>query len=212
MATYRKEQIAFANWITYLTGLDNRIVASGENTVSIDSKFTMSFYPVSSGHQAKITVNGNDHTTSDWYQRYANPFIETFIDANYIIIKIWSSTSDVVYFIAYIKDNNGNFFAGIGDGVGVDVAPNYDISSVAFYNVTDGVTVYNIKGIVPFKAAPSNIAYSNYEAMIDASNNLIGFIQGFLSSSIIPVQSNISLPNGKNYYAIGKNSLIEINS
>ena len=212
MAQYRMEQINFANWISYLTGLDSRIVDNGDETVTIDGKFILDFPIYSSNtdrRYMRITVNGTTHQTADWYSAYTTPFIQTFISENVIIIRVSPSNMANLnggHEMVFVNDGNGNYYAG------VYMANPFDINSTPLYNVSEGTVPYKLGKLIQFVMANNKVGYSFKVPIVDNSGvNFIGFAEDLLSCSTVPSKSSITF-EGDNYFALSTNILIKIDT
>ena len=215
MAKYKSEQITFSNWITYLTGLDSRIVQADADSVTIDGKVNLSFPMYQSNpdrRYMKIIVNGVEHQgeTGAWFAGYTQPYVTTFIGDNVIIIRVTPSNIEAGtrgHEFVYITDGIGNYYAGIAFADRTE----FNIYGTSLYDVTEGTVAYKIGAVISgISASAGTIAYSNYCPIVNGSNILFGFAKELLSCSTIAQRSVIALPNGNNYYALGTNTLIKI--
>lgn len=213
MAKYKSEQITFTNWITYLTGLDSRIVQASEDSVTIDGKVNLSFPMYQSNPDRRymqIIINGISYQTREWYSNFTQPYLTTFFGDNIIIIRAtpnnYTSGRGGLEFI-YTTDGNGNFYAGCNYATNIE----FNIYGTSLYDVTEGTVAYKIGAVISgIEASAGTIAYSNYCPILNSSNILFGFAKELLSCSSIAQRSVIALPNGSNYYALSTNTLIRI--
>lgn len=213
MARYKSEQITFSNWITYLTGLDSKIVQADADSVTIDGKVNLSFPLYQSNpdrRYMKIIMNEVTHQSGEWFSNYTQPYVTTFIGDNVIIIRVTPNNYEAGargHEFIYITNGNGNYYSGVGYAYRTD----FDIYSTSLYDVTEGTVAYKIGNVISnIIASAGTIAYSNYCPIVNGSNILFGFAKELLSCSTIAQRSVIALPNGNNYYALGTNTLIKI--
>lgn len=192
--------------IGYLASLSDNIVKVSDNEVSIYNKFhlTLSW----SGTTLTYTIAANDTTISSdgWNYNYvSNPAIHLLvcISDDITLVRIFrNGYNDRFISLLFIRTEDDDFGGGLASAA-------YD-----FYNIK--CSCFNVPGstISPIKAITFN-APAGAIAVIDGapfgSNNMYyAWVPSLLSCSTVPVNSTVTI-DGKNYLAIGTNTLIKMN-
>ena len=97
-----------------------------------------------------------------------------------------------------ISANNDNYVGTVGG---------HNIFSATFNSNTAAV---NYSAIIPYTCGAGQIDYINHIIFISGGIKQFDF-DGFFSCSTVSQYSSISLPNGKNYFALAPNAMVEIN-
>ena len=109
---------------------------------------------------------------------------------------------------SYIKDAEGKYYVG-GTG-GAPISNYYSIENYTYFDVTNSATPsFVVPKMINFKAEVGKIAYSDLAPVSDGIYHSF-YAKGLYSCSTVNLSDTISLANGKNLFAVGTNTAIEI--
>lgn len=208
MATHIYEQFTPGTPLllpNYLTSLDSRFTKNSETEISVnngDAIITVA------NNGMTITVNGTvvfNKTTT-----FNGLYVDVVLGESLIYFKITRPNGDYNGHFAWITDGNGNNYVGTYYGYGVNY--NYlEISDLDFIKVSTNANGYKIVKMINFAAPAGEIAFSTIAPLAN-NGQLALYAADILSCSTMARGASIALPNGKNYYTIGANAMIEITS
>lgn len=184
-----------------LIAFDNRITGTGTtNQISVNDKLTILLreYP-------QVNIGGVNHDSNKGVA--TNCIVVAVASNNFILIKFidWSSSNSTV--VMWINDNG----LDLGGWVNVQ-SQNYGVNNLAFYNCDGGaITSYSIPKLINYAEESNKIAYSTIAPLVNGGVISSNF-EGLLSCSTTTLDSTVSLPNGKNYFTIGSNHMVEIDA
>lgn len=215
MAIIKTEQILLSNWTTYLASLDNRIVA-GADSVTIDNQVILDL-PMYNDRYAyrymRITVNGIQHVTGDWYSSMDLPYVQSIVDDNFIIIRFTPSTYTPPFggheFI-FVNGGNDRWYAGVQHRNN----DQFIIYNNPLYYTMEGSSIYYLYKLFNFSVDVGKLAYypDLRTPIVSSGGILSGMVQGIVSCSTTGYNSSISMPNGINYYSISTNAMVRIDA
>ena len=215
MAIIKTEQILLSNWTTYLASLDDRIVA-GADSVTIDNQVILDLPMRSDTYDRRymrITVNGIQHQTGEWYSSMTSPYVQSIVDDNFIIIR-FTPTNYTPPFggLEFIFVNGGNdrWYAGVQ----YRTNDQFIIYNNPLYYTMEGSSIYYLYKLFNFSVDVGKLAYypDLKTPIVNSSNILAGMVQGIVSCSTTGYNSSISMPNGINYYSISTNAMVRIDA
>ena len=183
-------------------------VSTSEVQVYINSECSIRFYASGETNFQILTPNGNSYIY--WFDTY---------------VTLTSIYSNTLYYLQ-THDNrytpNGQrmlFIYEIASGrciYGYDTTSYYypasfrDIKNVAFTETGASSTYYKHGALIPYASTFDSIAYLDKDILLNG--NIKGFTDtNFISCSNVPVDSVLSF-NGANYYSVGENTLVRLNS
>lgn len=115
-----------------------------------------------------------------------------------------SNPTDGYGTLYWISESDYEFFTMIrSNTLSIDVGSYYDAR-------VNNLQMYSLKTLIPFTLPPQKIAYTDY-AYISNSDNILIRLNDTYSCSTLTRDSLITI-SGQNYYAIGANFLIQVDT
>jgi len=196
---------------------DNRITKVDDTILQFSDKFKVNFRTTVSGQTAipLLDMNGNQLTS---YSRNSGAnytrSVTLIADTNFLCYK-----EETFYKWFWIMLDGENYFSFMFNSTGSDGSGNYEIDNEHYNNTAynygkftkiedSSVKNFRIPKNFPYSVISPKIMFSDTAVIINSSGEAkkINFLK---TCSTVPLESNVAV-NNKNYYAIGTNTLIEV--
>ena len=212
MATYVFEYFSGGNPTVlpnYLPTISNIFTKVSDSSISVNNGDAVIDVTSSS-----IAIKVNGQTVVSTSGNYRNFFVKGVVSDKFIFLHTATNPYQETdsYFclsFAWILDEDNNAFVGYKyDNSDVNYL---EITRLTFIKVSTGGSGYSIPKLITFSAGAGNIAYSSKAPIIN-SGAIAVYPKNLLSCSTVSRESTIALPNGKNYFTIGTNNMVELDA
>lgn len=197
---------------TFLSSFNNSLLnvtfTSGVISLNIEDVATISLPTGDSNYiQPTVTYNGTSTTfpssASIRWQEGLN--ISMAVSDNLVFVKFdtlveWSSNRGATFL--YVKNTSEHFFGYVTNN------DNPDFHAIPLTDGNGGSSYY-IKPILSYIADSGCLDYIN-KGFVFLATTKFAEMPELVSCTTIVADSSISLPDGRNFYALGTNTLIEI--
>lgn len=202
---------------------NNSIISSGLSVDVID--YLVSLYPSRFVKTSNIsmTIDNICEFTFDWNTNYNFGLSK---DGTSILslsgstyggsLGVMVAVSDTLIYFRFCRKRDSedlpNILMIISDGTNFmygGTNNSNDIYSISFSNLTDTTSGYKIPKILNFTAPAGTIGYSSVSP-ITANGQTMLLPEDMWSCSTVSLYQTIALPNGKLYFTLGTNTMVEI--
>lgn len=203
---------------------NNSIISSGLSVDVID--YLVSLYPSRFVKTSNIsmTIDNICEFTFDWNTNYNFGLSK---DGTSILplsgttyagdLGVMTAISDTLIYFKFCRIRSGeeslhNILMVISDDTNFmygGTNNSNDIYSISFSNLTDTTSGYKIPKILNFNAPAGSIGYSSVTPLT-ANGQTMLLPEDLWSCSTVSMYQTIALPNGKLYFTLGTNTMVEI--
>lgn len=196
---------------------DNRFThEAGTDYILVDNKFKIQFFKGGWDHLGFRVLDLNDNiifsrsTSAGGNNNIAMYNADLLCTTNFFYAYVYSATGTDNGFCFFWHTKNDKNFVGLTlpENGGVLTAGYIENSTIAC--IEDSSALFKFCKPSDYTLVSPKIAFSNIQ-LIYGNTGTFSIVDELKSCSLIPFKTTITI-NGKNYYAIGQNTLLEIES